>query len=426
MISLGAEQILAKKLAPNDNSKNQIYLGSGFSALKLIPHGEIFEDRSVVAGSKRPRPKAPLNFLWLNEGKLEAARFAQLILYPDYPEVRLSGLLRGTTSAPNRLVASRSEDRILILGTTRKKQVIGYIFDSNSPLYNEFHAERNPHELGIFTILGKNADSKNAIIRELTSIHNNGWLPSVKLGKNGVMHPYKARNGGGYTLEAHLGIYPNGIAEPDFLDWEVKQYSVRNFKTYAAKTPVTLMTPEPTGGHYRLDGASSFVRKYGYVDKNGVADRLNFGGIYRDGMPAHKDTKLRLVTQGFDKTKSVISDFDGTISLLTDGDEVAASWAFKDLLSHWTTKHARTAYIPSLNRGPPPEYKFGAKISLYEEPDFIYFLRAVASGKIYYDPAIKLENASTENAKVKSRSQFRVTHKYLNELYREETIVMLE
>ncbi|MEO0062747.1 MAG: hypothetical protein RLZZ08_1307, partial [Pseudomonadota bacterium] len=32
-----------------------------------------------------------------------------------------------------------------------------------------------------------------------------------------------------YTLEAELGITPNGIAEPDFQGWEVKQYGVRDF-----------------------------------------------------------------------------------------------------------------------------------------------------------------------------------------------------
>ncbi|WP_425294886.1 MvaI/BcnI family restriction endonuclease [Neomesorhizobium albiziae] len=41
---------------------------------------------------------------------------------------------------------------------------------------------------------------------------------------------------------------PNGYAEPDFVGWEVKQYGVNNFTAYRAESPVTLMTPEPTGG----------------------------------------------------------------------------------------------------------------------------------------------------------------------------------
>jgi hypothetical protein len=39
----------------------------------------------------------------------------------------------------------------------------------------------------------------------------------------------EAPNCGGYTLEAELGITPNGYSEPDFLGWEVKQFGVANF-----------------------------------------------------------------------------------------------------------------------------------------------------------------------------------------------------
>lgn len=49
-------------------------------------------------------------------------------------------------------------------------------------------------------------------------------------------------------------------------------------------------------------------------------------------------------------------------------------------------------------------------------------LRAFAAGAVYYDPGIKLENASTEKAKSKKRSQFRVASKYLGALY--ETVEM--
>ena len=50
---------------------------------------------------------------------------------------------------------------------------------------------------------------------------------------------------------------------------------------------LTLMTPEPTGGYYKTAGVESFVRKFGYPDMTGQAnreDRLNFGGIHRVGL----------------------------------------------------------------------------------------------------------------------------------------------
>ena len=56
-------------------------------------------------------------------------------------------------------------------------------------------------------------------------MHREGWLSGRKLTAAGPI-PYAAPNAGGFTLEAELGITPNGIAAPDFLGWEVKQHDV--------------------------------------------------------------------------------------------------------------------------------------------------------------------------------------------------------
>ena len=40
----GAVRLFAKKQAPNDNSKYPVYLGGDFSALNVIPHGEVTTD----------------------------------------------------------------------------------------------------------------------------------------------------------------------------------------------------------------------------------------------------------------------------------------------------------------------------------------------------------------------------------------------
>ena len=53
------------------------------------------------------------------------------------------------------------------------------------------------------------------------------------------------------------------------------------------------------------------------------------------------------------------------------------------------------------------------------------WLRAFAAGAMYYDPGIKLENASTEKAKSKKRSKFRVASKNIGTLYEKvETVVV--
>jgi len=50
-------------------------------------------------------------------------------------------------------------------------------------------------------------------------------------------------------------------------------------------------------------------------------------------------------------------------------------------------------------------------------------LNAVNEGKVYYDPGIKLEDASTSKPKTKKRSQFRVVSKDLPALYVTSRIV---
>ena len=90
ILDYGATRFYAKQLASNDNSKNQVYFGGDFSALNVIPHGDILEDSTKAAGSVRYRAKADVNFWWLNENAIAAAPNAQLILYPNYPEVWMS------------------------------------------------------------------------------------------------------------------------------------------------------------------------------------------------------------------------------------------------------------------------------------------------------------------------------------------------
>ncbi len=91
----GAERVIFKLLANNDNSKQQIYLGCDFDVLRLIKHGDLVAGDNQES-AKGPMFKASLNFHWINlQGVTEKANGAQLILYPRYPEVRMSGFVRG-------------------------------------------------------------------------------------------------------------------------------------------------------------------------------------------------------------------------------------------------------------------------------------------------------------------------------------------
>ena len=430
MATYGATRFYAKQLAPNDNSKNQVYLGAGFGALNIIPHGEVEEDGSLLAGSVRDRAKAPVDFWWMDKQGISPAPDAQLILYPKYPEVRMSGFLRGAVRAPAPLMRSRDDGRVLFFGVCPDGRVIGYAVDKEASEAVSLRDKLLSLETsGVFVDLQslklKGASSRKMLLDALRRIQAKGWVPSKKMSKKGEPLAYDALNGGGYTLEAELGISPNGYAEPDYLGWEVKQYGVRDFVKYFAKSPVTLMTPEPTGGLYRDEGVEAFLRRYGYPDKSGKEGRINFGGVYANGRDFHADTGLRLVLEGYDPEQGKITDVDGQIALINRTDKVAASWRFKGLISHWNRKHAKAVYVPSMMRAPPPQYAYGSCVELCEGADVLLLLRALSSGTVYYDPGIKMEKANTPSPVTKRRSQFRVKHNDLSKLYQTSERVLL-
>jgi len=421
MQARGVTTLYVKTLAPNDNSKNQVYLGGDFSALNIIPHDKVYIDSNYNAGSKRDRAKAKISFSWLcHDGEIAKAPNAQLILYPRYPEVRLSGFLLGCKKAPSKIMSSRDDGRVLFFGITKTREIIAFAATSNSALSREFNSLKNLEETGVFYQIPLNliyTDTKQQLLRALKNIYEMNWVQSQKLNSNGIVTPYAARNGGGYTLESLLGISPNGYSEPDFLGWEIKQYGVRNFETYKAKSPVTLMTPEPNAGEYHDSGILNFMKKYGYSDRSGKLNRYNFGGIYKHGGEPHHLTNVKLSLVGYDLNTKKITDMTGGIVLLSETENVVAKWEFSRILEHWNRKHAKAAYVPSLFQTPPPEYFYGSKILLCEQTDFSLFLEAFVRGDIYYDPAIKVENANSEKPKVKKRSQFRVSHNSLVTLY---------
>lgn len=424
MHDLGAKRVYAKKLAPNDNSKNQVYLGGDFSVLNIIPHGEIYSDSEDKAGSKRERAKARVNFFWITGNGKYVAPDTNLILYPKYPEVRMSGFLKGCDDPPSNVMTVRDADRVLVIGITSDGEVLGYAAARASAVAREIFAGKW-EQLGVFLELPSGpdlkADPKSMLLAELKRIYHLRWIMSQKLDKDGMKAPYRARNGGGYTLEAELGITPNGYSEPDFMGWEVKQYGVNNFTKFLPKSPVTLMTPEPTGGFYKNLGVTEFMRRYGYPDKSGKANRINFGGVYTIDKDFHADTGLRLIIEGFDAKSGKITDLDGEIALVDRKAKVAANWSFKNMMQHWNRKHAQAAYVPSLFREPPPEYSYGPRILLCEQTDFLLFLKAIVEGTVYYDPAIKLIGGSQPDKK--RRSQFRVKHKQITDLYYRSEVV---
>lgn len=421
----GVERLFFKKLAPNDNSKNQIYLGDELSVLSILPSGELSEE---VSSSEKPsaggkqRLKAPVPLFWLDaEGGIHGAPNAQLILYPQYPEVRLSGFLSGSSIQLGEWFDPRKQGRlpgrILLLGTARNGRLYGHLALPGSALEKQVTAL---HILASFGTLAEvpfvDDDGTSELMRELRRIHKLGWIASQRLDADLGLVPCNSQNCGGYTLEARLGITPNGYAEPDFHGWEVKTFGVSSFDRLGPQV-ITLMTPEPDGGFYKDAGVEAFIRRFGYADVRGRPDRINFGGIHVLGQRHHR-TGLRLVLTAFDEGTQKIRDVNGGIALLANGD-CAALWSYRKLIEHWKKKHDKAVYIPNMGEvGPPRRYRYGEKVLLGRGADFENLLSAVIAANVYYDPGIKLENASGDTPKVKRRSQFRIKARDLKTLYR--------
>lgn len=428
----GCTKLYAKPLAENDNSKNQIYFAGAIETLNIFPSREVFAENT----KKGPSFKARLNFGWLqDDGRIAPAPNAQLILYSQYPEVRFSGFLEGCDAGPGYLMADRArakkfsaekrrelEGRVLFLGVSSNRQVLGYTASGTSDIVAEFNTLSLPAAFVVFReILLKNAlsedQSRAKLLAELKRVHALGWINSKQLDSSGHLKPCNAPQCGGFTLEAELGIPKNSNAEPDFLGWEVKQHTVSNFDRVEAGT-ITLMTPEPTGGFYVEKGVQEFVRKYGYPDKKGRLDRLNFGGVHRFG-EFHPTTNLKLSITGYNAEQEIITDAQGAVALLDSKERVIASWGFGGLLQHWSKKHAKAVYVPSQKHpGSDRKYCYGPKVRLAVGTNSLLLLKAFAKGAVYYDPGIKLENASSAKPKDKRRSQFRIASKDLGALYK--------
>ncbi len=411
-------KLYVKELQRNNNSKQQIYIATGDTQiLSLFPT----EEFKVNNDGKRKKATlhAAVKFSWLDEeGNKYPAPHAKFILYPDYPEVRFSGFVRGSKKAPSEILNNQIPGRLLFFGISNDEEVFGFVIGPESEIAQEFANLKNLERIGIIYSLGiiKEKivkDTRQLLLKELKRIHLQSWITSKQLGKNNVISPCKTDRCGGPTLEAELGVIQNGISAPDYLGWEIKQFGVKEFNKIRG-VKITLMTPEPDGGYYKKEGVLDFMNEYGYLSTK-TSDRKDFTGQHQVGVLKPKK-RLKLIIEGFDfKTKKIIDASKG-VFLVDRDDSVAASWSFSKLLDKFK-KYNRASYIPSIKRMEPErQYHYSNKIQLGIGTDFSYFINALSEGKIYYDPAIHVENISTK-PNPKTRNQFRILSHYLPELY---------
>ena len=411
----GALRLLVKELAPNDNSKNQPYLASDHSlaGFSIIPARDI----SAVGRNFR----ADVDLAWLDDvGRAWPAPHAKVIQYRRYPEVRLSGFLLGCKNPPSKLMNTREPGRVLFLGVTGSG-AIAHVVGAGSPLAAEARAmiaagtttrvsalHELPMSLGL--------TNEQMLLRRLAEIHREGWIDGKRLRADGEIVPYAARNAGGMTLEAEFGIAANSVPLPDYLGWEVKGLSAKDYLKPAPGSVITLITVQPRGGFYAEHGIVEFVRRFGYPDKSGKPDRLNFGGRYLFGVPVPL-TGAQLRIEGYHPDAGI--EPEGRLVLMMKDGTEGATWPFADLLEHWTRKHARAVFVPyeRSDPGTAAQFRFSPQVLLGWDSELTRFIHQMWLGSANYDPACKLERVSTSAPKAKHRHQFRTTLSKLEGLY---------
>lgn len=410
MNSHGVSRIVGKRLSENDNSKNQIYLGS---AINVVTNMGI---RVIQEGGKRPRHIADVDLDWISpSGLVSNAPRTKLILYPKYPEVRLSGFLERSPTAP-KFLAGRLKGRVLLLGMTESQKVMAYAAAPESSIAKYFwRDEFKPNNL-LFDVDQGPVNSKTALIAKLRRTQALGWIKGKRLKKNGLVE-YNSRNGIGYTLEAELGVVSNSLKNPDFRGWELKAHTIKRFEKPVISTPISLFTPEPDGGYYVDAGFHNFMKRYGYPDEKGRQGRTNYVATHRVGVPATRNN-VTLELEGFDSRSNSIQDLSGKAILIApDGCEIA-SWSFPHLLNSWNKKHRQAVYIPAIAKTERTKrsYWYHSIVRLGEGTNFKKFLIALADGSIFIEPGHKMVE---KNGQVTShkRTQWRIKSPDLPPLY---------
>lgn len=413
-IAAGCETILIKVLADNDNSKQQIYLGSSFDVLKILPSGKTCSSGISASG---PIFKSAVKLSWISSsGATFRAPGAQLILYPKYPEVRLSGFLKGCERAPSHLMQPPTKEerreragknRVLFLGIN-DDEIFCYVSGWDDQLSIEGRMLVNSANLEVIggtlnVLCSKAASSKELLLKRLADIYELGMVDSCRLDKNGTKIPYQAKNGAGYTLESLFGITPNGNSEPDFDGWELKAHS---------GSVVTLMTPEPDRGDYQKS-LWDFLQRYGTSIRQ---ERIDFASIHRPN-EYNRKTSLTLLLEGYDGDSRKIVDPDGGLNLRDNDGNLAAGWSFSKLIDHWKCKHARACYVHyKKSEDEAPKYHFGPIIRIAEGAGLEKFIHSIFERVVYYDPGINMKLVDG-NWKSKKRNQFRAKWANLVFLY---------
>lgn len=267
--------------------------------------------------------------------------------------------------------------RCLVLGVCPEGKILAYLDTWGGSLARDAQEWANGEGSDAFQEYRIAPDnSRDLLLQQLQRVYHLGSVPSQKLDEHGNLVPYQnAQNGAGVTLEALLGIRGNGRSEPDFMDWELKTHG---------RSPVTMLTPEPDSGLY-LDDFDEFLERH---HSSRAEKKINFAAVHHPETRQNR-TGLKMVLSDIDMSTGLPMDPEGGIFLLDDQGHAAIGWSFNKLISHWSRKHAKTAFVHYTRaRTQQYEYAFGPEVRLCTGNSVRSFLKALSMGNIYYDPPL--------------------------------------
>ena len=427
---------MIKALGKNHNDKNQVYSGAGFGPIH--PVFELQFAQRVESKSKKKRGAhegQPIlegrfaDFRWVGENGDEVpVKNLKLIIYPQYPEARLSGFDPVVGNMPPSMSVQFTKDcpqtpRYLVLARRGSGAALGLMIVNPSAAFTDAVVTL-PSTKGsrVWKRLDLGLDHAAELKGLLSSIVAEEHV-GCRLTRDGEIIPFNGTQVCGFTLEQALGIRPNSRKDGDFYGIELKTHTQKK---------VTLFTPEPDLGDYNND-FRGFMTRYGYEDKS---KNYRFTGIHRCGVRCDK-SGLTLRIDQYDPSRTLASQADRmiVIGLYDDQGKLAAGWSLSRILNCWGAKHNEAVYVPAKkfalrnNSHVAAGYKFGVKF----EADIVWckhtsadrLLRAIDSGTIFLDPAPKYDPVDAVNSK--RRSQWRVNdiRTAVNSLYEQVDLLTL-
>ncbi|MCW8332037.1 MvaI/BcnI family restriction endonuclease [Photobacterium sp. SDRW27] len=410
--------VLAKPLPKNANDKNQVYFSSDFNMLGqhfAFRYGERGLVTSHKKGGKNAGKRIPEavfeDFRWLTDaGEEIPAPNVKMLIYAQYPEMRLSGFKTETNEIPASMSVEYTKknpeaQRIMILARTVNAGAVAMIVMPQGELAEE--VRRCPGFMGsrVVRLLRETYSHDNDLRQKLSAVVEK-WMPGVRRTKDNETIPFNGTQVCGYTLEDSLEIIPNSDKEGDYMGIELKAHTAKK---------VTLMTTEPDMGVYAED-FKRFMTDYGYKDEKSGAYRWT--GTHKANMRSTR-SGFTMRIEGYDRDKDISKQLVAGslyIGMYAPDGTLAAGWSMERLLNGWGAKHNETVYVPAQRRdtenaelkdaGNKYEVRFNRSVVWCRGTSPKKLLDAILDGIIILDPAPKYD--PNNPGKSKRRSQWRV------------------